>query len=192
MNRIRVLVVVLLLLAVPFVAHAEDKVLPETFVSEDGMLSLHYPSGWYANTVEDGQVLVSTSRVSFQLDMEDVPSGEAGVYVTYTMGSHALDSRVLQGSDPLLILNNLVDSIGGWSDYGLDFDEPESVTFADHPAARVYGWSGNNELFILLVNNGLDQFSLIVGYAPEGELNKVEPKLLAIAESTTYQTPSNL
>ena len=192
MIRIRVLCALLLLLVVPLIAHAEDKILPETFISEDGSLSLHYPTGWYANMVMDGQVWVSTTRSPYQFGTDDIPSGEAGVSVAYAANNRTLDSRMFQGSDPLVILNDLVDSASSWANTQLRFEKPESVTFADQDAARVYGRLGNNEIFILIANNGLDQFSFVVGYAPDGELDKVEPKLLAIAESTVYQTPPNL
>jgi hypothetical protein len=192
MNRFRVFYALLLMLVVPLVAQAEDKLLPETFISDDGTLSLHYPTGWYANMIADGQVWVSTTRIPYQFGEDDVPSGEAGVSVSYMMNNRTIDSRLLQGSDPLVILNNLVNSASSWANEELRFDEPESATFADHTAARVKGWLGHNEVFILVVRHGLDQFSLVVGYAPSGELDKVEPKLLAIAESAIYQTPSNL
>ncbi len=183
---------VVLMLAVPLVAHAQDKSLPEKFVSEDGALSVQYPTGWYANTVGDGQVWVSTTRFPYGFGTDELPSGEAGVTVTYSMNNQTLDSRMFQGSDPLLILTGLVDSVSVWGSSDLRFDEPASMTFNDHPAARVRGRFGHNEIMIVIVNYGLDQFSLVLGYASDGELAKVEPKLLAIAQSAVYETPSNL
>jgi hypothetical protein len=191
MIRIRGFFALLMLLALPLVAHAQDKTLPETYISEDGSLSLHYPTGWYANMAAEGQIWVSTSR-TLQFGPDEMPSGEAGVSIVIATNDQRMNSGLFQGSDPLAILSNLVDSVSSWGDEQLRFEEPESVTFADHEAARVYGRVGKNEIFIIIANNGLDQFSLVLGYAHNGELDKVEPKLLAIAESTTYQTPPNL
>ncbi|MEO8611492.1 MAG: hypothetical protein ABI690_26575 [Chloroflexota bacterium] len=191
MIRIRGFFALLLILAVPLVAHAQDKVLPETFISEDGSLSLHYPTGWYADMAAEGQVWVSTSRIP-QFGRDDIPSGEAGVSIVVATNNQSMSSGLFQGDNPLAILKNFVDTMSSWGNDRLRFAEPETVDFADQEAARVYAWMGHNEIFIIIASDGLNQFSLVVGYAPDDELEKVEPKLLAIAESTTYQTPPNL
>jgi hypothetical protein len=180
---------VLALLAAPAAAQSDTKTLPETFTSDDERLVVHYPTGWYTDTQFDGQVRIGTNEDSIDLGYDSLESGQAGIVIMYGVGGQSNESELLRGTNSLDVLRQLVDMLS--SDI-LELDKPESFTLGDYPAARAVGHIQDNEVFMLVVNYGVDHYSLIMGYAAEGELRRYEPKLLAIAESADYLTPSNM
>ena len=182
----------ILLLAAPAAAQAETKILPETFTSDDDRLVVHYPTGWFTDTQYDGQVRIGTNEYNVDLSYDRLESGQASVVILYAAGSRSYNSALLRGSNPLDILRYIVRSSSTTSGTSLRLDPPESITFGDYPAARTDGYIQDNEVFLLVVNYAVDRYSLIMGYAAEGELSLYEPKLLAIAESADYAIPSNI
>ena len=195
MNRFRALyallpVLILGLIAFPAAAQTA-KPLPETYVSEDERLTLRYPTGWIVDNDQQGTVLVATHEDLFDLNDDPVPSGEAAVGIIFlNPGGETFPTELLDGDDPLSILNRIVGDIFT-SDDETELSPPETMFFADHPAARTDGSVAGNPVFLILVDNGDKNYSLIVGIAAPGELAKVEPKLLAIAESAHYLPPPN-
>jgi len=182
---------ILALLATPAAAQSDSRTLSETYTSDDQLLTVHYPTGWYANSEIDGQVHIATTEDTIRLDTDRLESGSAGVTIMYALGKRPFNSAAVKRTNPLAILNSIID---GYTSYGtrLRFDEAAEITFSDHPAARVNGRVRGNEFFIIVVNDAVDHFILVLGYAAHNELSRYEPKLLAIAESADYQNVSNL
>jgi hypothetical protein len=193
MKRIS-LICIICLLIVPLVALADPKPLPETYTSDDGRLTLRYPTGWAIQSEANGLVIVATSEMFLQReDIVTLSSGEAGVLVLFlnvtAVGEEAFTIDPLASNDPLVILDAISEALPLGGDAETILDPVESTTYSDHPAAHTDGIVAGNPIFLILVKNGDKDYTLIMGVAAPGELPKYEPKLLAIAESVRYQPP---
>jgi len=184
--------VVLAVFAFPVAAQSTAaKPLPESYVSEDENLTLRYPSGWVIQNDTPEATVIATDESLFDLGNEEIPSGEAALAVVFLDFGGELSETLVLGDDPLSILNSLVTGVFKTGDETTDAElgTPETITFADHPAARVDGTITGNAVFLIIVDQGDKNYLLYVGVTSADEMPKFEPKLLAIAESV-HHVPS--
>ncbi len=187
------LTLMVLALLASSVAAQTSKPLPETFVSDDESMTLRYPSGWAVEYDQPGMVIVATNEELFDLGDENIPLGEAAVAVLFSNSGDSYMEEFFVGDDPAAILANVIDSVfsNGGSDMNIEFTTPAETTFNELPAARSDGLFMGNHVFLIV--NALDNggYRLIIGITTMAELDKFEPKLLAIAESVNFQPPSD-
>jgi hypothetical protein len=189
MKIIRTLFILLLLtviavFALPVFAQTV-KPLPQTYVSDDERLTLRYPAGWVLKSDSPDQVFVATDASLFDIDDETVPPGQAAFGLVLLEGDFDLASALGVEDDPLWILNAFTKSLFTSGDE-VTLSPPESLNFADHPAARVDGTYAGSDLFLMIVDQGDKHYALYIAYTAAGEMPKFEPKLLAIGESVHY------
>jgi hypothetical protein len=185
MTRIFTAIFYLLLAAVPAAAQNHEP-LPETFVSEDEHLTLRYPSGWVIQDSGDGQVLVGTNEDVFTTADTDLPSGQAAIVLLFVAGEVFADAEIVISNDLTGSLTRFMETLNGSGIEEISFSPAYETTFGVNPAARADGTVDNNDVFVMLVYYGDDTFSIFVGLTAGGEMQKYEPKLLAIAESVNY------
>jgi hypothetical protein len=170
-----------------------DKPLPETFVSDDESLTLRYPAGWAVEYEESGMVIVATSEEMFDLGDENIPPGEAAVAILLSNAAANDMDEFFVGDDPVAILDNLIKTVfstGVDADMNIEFTPPIEISFNGLPAARSDGLFMGNHAFLIANEREDGNYSIIIGITTVDELDKFEPKLLAIAESINFQPPS--
>jgi hypothetical protein len=176
----------LLALLASTVAAQSAKPLPETYASDDERLTLRYPAGWVLQTDVPGAIVIATDESLFDLGNEAIPSGGAALAVVF-LDSIDLSQVLDTVDDPISVLNSMTKLLLDEDDpTQAELDTPETITFADHPAARVDGTMTGNAIFLMIVDQGGKDYLMYVGIASAGEMPKFEPKLLAIAESVHY------
>lgn len=173
------------------VAAQTAKPLPETYVSDDETMTLRYPTGWVVETDQSGMVIVATSEEMIDLGDENLPPGEAAVAVLFSNADSFMD-EFFAGDDPVAILDNLINTMfSTGSDVNIEFTTPAEITFNDLPAARSDGLFMGNHAFLIVSALESGDYRLIIGITNQAELDKFEPKLLAIAESIRFQPSSS-
>jgi hypothetical protein len=185
--------IVLTVFAFPVAAQSTSaKPLPESYVSDDENLTLHYPTGWVIQSDNPGQLLIATDESLLDLGNETIPSGGAALAVVFLDFGGDQSATSVLGDDPLSILNSMVKGVFQTDDSttNAELGTPVTITFADHLAARVSGTITGNDVFLIIVDQGDKNYLLYVGITSADEMPKFEPKLLAIAESVKYQPPS--
>ncbi len=190
MKRIRLIVtslvlVLLVLVALPVLAQS-SKPLPETYVSGDERLTLRYPAGWVLQTDMPGQIIAATDESLFSLNDEAVGHGQAAFGALFLDSESDLVELLQLGDEPLAILQTLSKTLFEQDDDDVSMGTPYALTFADFKAARMDGTFAGNALFMMLVDQGSQNYVLYIGITAAGEMPKFEPKLLAIAESLHY------
>jgi hypothetical protein len=168
------------------------KPLPETYVSDDETLTLRHPTGWVVETDQPGIVIVATSEEMIDLGDDNIPSGEAAVAMVFSNTGDSFMRELFIGDDPTAILNNFINTMfSNGSDSDIEFTTPASTTFDELPAARSDGLFMGNHAFLILNEREDGSYSLIIGITTVDELDKFEPKLLAIAQSINFQPPND-
>jgi len=185
------LTVLLLGLFTNAAAAQTTKLLPETYVTDDETMTLRYPTGWVIDSEQPGLVIVATSEDALDVGDETLPSGEAAVAVLFSSADDEYLREYFSGDDPVAVLDNIIDMLFSVeSDINVEITTPESMTFADYPAARAQGIYMDNRVLLIVADRGGDGFSLIIALAAESDFAKFEPKLLAIAESVNFLPPT--
>ena len=195
MKRIRFIYIFLTMLLLGTLATSvvaqSAKLLPETYVSDDESMTLRYPTGWVIDSEQPGLVIVATSEDILDIGNETIPSGEAAVAVLFSSADDEYLREYFSGSDSVTVLDNIIKTLfSDASDINVEFTAPESITFADYPAARAQGIFLDNRVLLIVVDRGGDVFSLVIGISAESDFAKYEPKLLAIAESVNFLPPT--
>jgi hypothetical protein len=197
MKRFRLVSLLLTLLFLAWFASSAaaqtDKPLPETFVSDDETLTLRYPAGWVVEYEESGMVIIATSQDMIDLGDENVPPGEAAVAVLFSNTAADYMEEFFVGDDPVAILDNLIETVfsnNTGADVNIEFTTPVEITLNDMPAARSDGLFMGNHVFLIANEREDGSYSVIIGVTTVEELDKFEPKLLAIAESINFQPSS--
>lgn len=176
------------------VAAQTVKPLPETFVSDDETMTLRYPAGWVVEYQESGMVIIATSQDMFDLGDENVPPGEAAVAVLFSNTAAPYMEEFFVGADPVAILDNLIETVfsnNSGSDVNIEFTTPAETALNDMPAARSDGLFMGNHVFLIASEREDGNYSVVIGITTVEELDKFEPKLLAIAESINFQPPND-
>jgi hypothetical protein len=189
--HVHIIWIALISLLVPVFAQSEYKPLPETYVSEDERLTLRYPTGWNVWAEQPGLVIVSTSDEPMLVGTEDISTGEAAIIVLFSTSDNASVRDSFQGDNPTAVVEHFIETRFLPAIESAEFSSTQIMQFADFSAARIDGTFFNNSVFVIAVDRGNDAYSLIVGLTTIAELNKFEPKLLAIAESIRFQPSDN-
>ena len=194
MKRFRLLFLLLTVVLLGWVAASAAaqtaRLLPETYVSDDESMTLRYPTGWVVESDQPGLFIVATSEDMLDLGNENVPAGEAAVAVLFSNADDQYLREYFVGDDPAAVLDNIIKTLfSSNTDINVEFTNPTGTIFNDLPAARSDGLFMGNHVFLMVNALGNDVYSLIIGITTVSELDKFEPKLLAIAESVNYQPP---
>src|SRR5262245_5064949 len=104
MKRIS-LAFLLLLIMFPLVTLADAQPLPETYISDDGTLTLHYPAGWMIQADQPGLVVVATDESLLRIGEETIPSGEAVVAMLFSNADDAYLRAYFSGDDSITVLD---------------------------------------------------------------------------------------
>ncbi|MEO8611493.1 MAG: hypothetical protein ABI690_26580 [Chloroflexota bacterium] len=190
--RIRIGWILLLLLAVPLIARADSKPLPETYVSDDGVTTFQYPTGWTIDVQHPGLVTVSSKDHPFLFGSDFMSQGEAAVMVIFSDAADAYFREYFEADNPAAMMNHIIQKVFAANLRGdLKFTALETIQFGDFPAVHTSTTFRDNNFSAILADRGNGLYTLAIGITTISASEKYAPKLLAIAESVTYQPPSS-
>jgi WD40 repeat protein len=164
--------------------------LTQTFASEDERMTLRYPEGWFALTESDGFTIIATREdlADFSGDVQ-LPSGEAALALIFSDNPPDSDQDLFVGDTPSEIMSRVLDVLRETNEEVGRFSNPEALVISDNDAARIEGDIGGNDVVIFVMDLGNDLYNLMIGVTAPDELEKFEPKFLAIAASINYAPP---
>lgn len=195
MKRFRPVYALMTLIFLVWVASSaaaqSSKPLPESYVSDDETMTLRYPTGWVVESDQPGLLIVATSEEMVDFNNDTVPPGEAAVAVLFSNADDQYLREYFSGDDPVAVLDNIIKTLfSSDTDINVEFTTPTATSFDDLRAARADGLFMGNHVFLIVSQDNSDVYRLIIGITTVAELDKFEPKLLAVAQSVNFQPPS--
>lgn len=176
---------VFILLIAPSLLLAQER-LTETYVSPDERLTLRYPEGWVVNTEEEGITLLATSEGVIDTISDTIASGEAALALVFSDSDPSPEPGLFDGGTPNAIVRRAIELISEDSNNVGRFTEPQRTTLHGRPGARSSGTISGNDVLLIGLGMGENVFMLAFGVTASGELERFEPKMVAILESINY------
>jgi hypothetical protein len=163
-------------------ALAQDDALTETFTSEDGRLTIHYPESWhlYTSNEFDGSLVFIFSADRFSMTMRLVNTANRFYYSPFA-GPQADDPT------PYGILEYYIEDTSG---FAWDEIEIQNFTSNDRPAARYADLSpdkASGERLALAIGFGNGNNVIVDAFSREPVIGDNEATILAIAENLVFE-----
>ncbi len=159
----------------PFTVPALDT----EYTTNDGSLTISYPSQWIVSETS-GYVVLSSSRRATS-GFSGVPQGEMNILVLRTQ------AQGLSALGPELMLSIVTDGLTEQlqNQYSLEFSEPEPFQLGDFDAARSISSTPFGDMEVIGYFNR-DVYIIAVDICAPGEGSACEPVLTAIAKRIVY------
>jgi len=188
----RLLFVLTTLCLMVTVVPAWAQTFSETFVSEDGRISISYPKGWFI-TEEFGSITLSTLEGQTANWETRLEPGAAFIAFTVLNDETGIPLNMFEGETPTEKLESLITLMQAESpdpDTALSFSAPSPIMIGDYSAARTATtYKGSQNQFVLFLMELEDgTLAIAIGATAPQELIRTEPKFIDIA-ATLYYNP---
>jgi hypothetical protein len=153
--------------------------LTQTVTSEDGVLTVHYPEGWF---IRQGisQVVLANDEANFEPGTTP-DANEAAISVL------GIDADLFPpAADGRSILNILHQFTGQAAVRDMTFGEPEEFTVNGRDTASITGTSETMEEIVMVTQDG-DNYIVAILASPVGMSEQHRPVVRAILGSATYR-----
>lgn len=150
--------------------------------------TLSYPDDWSKAVISGYAVFLGSNDAALNRAVEStLKEGEVQVFVavdTIANLTPALNLGIASDASSLEFAQALVDL----QDATVDFEEPEEITFGEHPAAFVSGSTDGLDVSAYVIDLGDNVMALVRLLTPKDELDQWQPVADAIAESITFNS----
>ncbi len=170
--------------AVPIGAQ-EAPDLPEIYTSEDGSFQFNFPKNWWLEVGPD-YIIIGSSENALNAAPDALTDGEGrAIFLSYTPDQ-------IEGFEGDVNAENVAAALGSQFSEGNPVSDPEALDISEDDAAQVRWSTSDGEITLMAVNIFEETYLVAVVIAAPGELEKVEPTFVAIADTFNYRTPEDI
>lgn len=139
--------------------------LTNNFESNDQLVRVQYPQGWFAREVDVDFISIVNDDVLFDRGNSPLQTGQ---YEIDILASKKETLGVDPAASPEEIIVTFVEFFQSRDD-AFQVGDPTALTLGANQASRVIGTDGSNDLTITLLDTGSDGVALVFAYGAAGE-----------------------
>ncbi|KAB2904373.1 MAG: hypothetical protein F9K27_09850 [Anaerolineae bacterium] len=172
----------LLLCILPMLASAQGvPELPEIYTSQDGSFQFNFPKNWWLE-VGPSYIIIATSETALDAAPDALKDGEGrAIFLSYTPDQ-------IEGFEGDVNAENIAAALGSRFSEENPVSDPEAMDIAIEDSAQVRWETNDGEITLMAVNVFDETYIVALVIAAQGELDKIEPTIAAIAETFNYRT----